>query len=197
MHNNLCHTYHQRVIKPITTPTSYKLTKVVIMKVLIILNTSNYTNTISLLTRYKQYTWLNSNAQYIANIKCLIVIRYIYTACTCLAKWLWTPHIQHTPSLNCYRLVDATEHQNDQTQEQFLSPSNPSHEHLTLNVEHNILYINYSPHILIFSFQMCTCQTSHIIVCIVYCASAILYIACLYIVLLLSVSCPVAVILSL
>ncbi len=26
-----------------------------------------------------------------------------------LSKSLWTPHIQHTPSLNCYRLVDATE----------------------------------------------------------------------------------------
>ncbi len=26
-----------------------------------------------------------------------------------LAKSLWTPHIQHTPSLTCYRLVDATE----------------------------------------------------------------------------------------
>ncbi len=26
-----------------------------------------------------------------------------------LAKWLWTPHIQHTVSLNCYHLVDATE----------------------------------------------------------------------------------------
>ncbi len=26
-----------------------------------------------------------------------------------LAKSLWTPHIQRTPSLNCYRLVDATE----------------------------------------------------------------------------------------
>ncbi len=24
-------------------------------------------------------------------------------------KSLWIPHIQHTPSLNCYRLVDATE----------------------------------------------------------------------------------------
>ncbi len=109
MHNNFCHTHHQRVIKPITTPKSYKLTKVFIMKVLIILNTSNYTNTISLLTRYMQYTWLNSNAHYIANMKCLIVIHYIYTACTCLVKWLWTPHIQHTPSLNCYHLVDATE----------------------------------------------------------------------------------------
>ncbi len=27
-----------------------------------------------------------------------------------LAKLLWTHHIQNTPSLNCYRLVDATEH---------------------------------------------------------------------------------------
>ncbi len=26
-----------------------------------------------------------------------------------LAKSLWTPHTQHTPSLNCYHLVDATE----------------------------------------------------------------------------------------
>ncbi len=26
-----------------------------------------------------------------------------------LAKSLWTPHIQHTSSLNCYRLVNATE----------------------------------------------------------------------------------------
>ncbi len=26
-----------------------------------------------------------------------------------LEKTLWTPHIQHTPSLNCYRLVDTTE----------------------------------------------------------------------------------------
>ncbi len=26
-----------------------------------------------------------------------------------LVKSLWTPHIQHTPSLNCYRLDNATE----------------------------------------------------------------------------------------
>ncbi len=26
-----------------------------------------------------------------------------------LTKSLWTPYIQHTPSLNCYHLVDATE----------------------------------------------------------------------------------------
>ncbi len=100
---------------------------------------------------------------------------------------LWTVTIWST--------LQSSEHQNDQTQEQFLSPSNPSHEHLTLKMEHTIIY---SPHILIFSFQICTCQTSHIIVCIVYCVFAILYIASivyLYIVLLLSVSCPVTVIL--
>ncbi len=38
--------------------------------------------------------------------------------------------------------LQSSEHQNDQTQEQFLPPSNPSHEHLTLNVEHTtLLYI--------------------------------------------------------
>ncbi len=39
--------------------------------------------------------------------------------------------------------LQSSEHQNDQTQEQFLSPSNPSHEHLTLNVEHTTLIYNY------------------------------------------------------
>ncbi len=66
---------------------------------------------------------------------------------------------------------------------QFLPSCNPSHEHLKLSEEHTtLLYVIYSPHI----FQICTCQTSHIIVCIVF---AILYNAYLYIVLLLSVSC--------
>ncbi len=47
--------------------------------------------------------------------------------------------------------LQISEHQNDQTQEQFLPPSNPSHENLTLNVEHTtLLYIIYSLHILIF-----------------------------------------------
>ncbi len=60
------------------------------------------------------------------------------------------------------------------------SPSNPSHEHLTLNT----IYIIYSSHILIFSFQICTYQTcTHIIVYIIYCVFAILYIAYLYIIL--------------
>ncbi len=96
--------------------------------------------------------------------------------------------------LPVWSTLQSSEHQ---TQEQFLPSSNSSHEHLTLNVEHTtLLYIIYSPHILIFSFQFCTYQTcTHIIVYIIYCVFAILYIAYLYIILLLSVSCPVAVIL--
>ncbi len=57
------------------------------------------------------------------------------------------PHIQHTPSLNCYRLVDcyrSSEHQNGQTQKQFLPSSNPSHEHLTLIMVHT-LFIRVEP----------------------------------------------------
>ncbi len=39
--------------------------------------------------------------------------------------------------------LQSSENQNDQTQKQFLSPSNPSHEHLTLNLEHTTLLYNY------------------------------------------------------
>ncbi len=60
---------------------------------------------------------------------------------------------------------------------------------------HNTIYIIHHTY-LFFSFQICTYQTcTHIIVYIIYCVFAILYIAYLYIILLLSVSCPVAVIL--
>ncbi len=56
---------------------------------------------------------------------------------------LWTVTIWST--------LQSTEYQNDQTKEQFLPSSNPSHGHLTLNVEHTtLLYIIYSQHILIF-----------------------------------------------
>ncbi len=39
--------------------------------------------------------------------------------------------------------LQSSEHQNDQTQKQFLSQSNPSHENLTLNVERTKLLYNY------------------------------------------------------
>ncbi len=52
---------------------------------------------------------------------------------------LWTVTVWST--------LQSSEHQNDQTQEQFLPSSNPSHEYLTLNVEHtNTIYIIYSSH---------------------------------------------------
>ncbi len=98
---------------------------------------------------------------------------------------LWTVTVWST--------LQSSEHQNDQTQEQFLSPSNPSHEHLTLNVEHTTLFTLFIHHtylFFIFSFQICTYQTcTHIIVYIIYCVFAILYIAYLYII--LYYLCPV------
>ncbi len=116
-----------------------------------------------------------------------------------LAKSLWTPHIQHTPSLNCYRLVDATELWAPERPDTGTVSSLRQSISWTLDIKrgtHNTIYIIYSPHILIFSFQFCTYQTcTHIYVYIIYCVFAILYIAYLYIILLLSVSCPVAVIL--
>ncbi len=116
-----------------------------------------------------------------------------------LAKSLWTPHIQHTPlwTVTVWSTLQSSEHQNDQTQKQFLPSGYPSHEHLTLSMEHTTLFTLFIHHTyLFFSFQICTYQTcTHIIVYIIYCVFAILYIAYLYIILLLSVSCPVAVIL--
>ncbi len=77
---------------------------------------------------------------------------------------LWT--------LTVWAVLQSSEYRNDQTQEEFLPSCNPSHERLTLNVEHTtLLYIIYSSRILIlFSFQICTYQTcTHIIVYIIYC----------------------------
>ncbi len=110
------------------------------------------------------------------------------------------PHFQYTPSLNCYSLVD-----DDATE--LWTPERPDTETVsfpkqsiswTLDIKHGTvntiiqLFIHHTH--LFFHFKFAR-QTSHIIVCIVYSVFAILYIAYLYIVILLSVSCPVAVIL--
>ncbi len=56
---------------------------------------------------------------------------------------LWTVTVWTT--------LQSSEHQNDQTQEQFLPQCNPSHEHLTLNVENTTpLHIIYLSHTLLF-----------------------------------------------
>ncbi len=75
---------------------------------------------------------------------------------------LWTVTVWST--------LQSSEHQNDQTQKQFLSPSNPSHEHLTLNMEHTTLLYNYLfTTDTYFEFQICTYYTcTHIIVFIIY-----------------------------
>ncbi len=51
--------------------------------------------------------------------------------------------------------LQSSKYQNDQTQKQFLSPSNPYHEHMTLNVEHTTLLYNYlfTTHAYIFLFK--------------------------------------------
>ncbi len=46
-------------------------------------------------------------------------------------------------TVTVWSTLQSSEHQNDQTQKQFLPPSNPSHEHLTLNMEHTTLLYNY------------------------------------------------------
>ncbi len=106
---------------------------------------------------------------------------------------LWTVTVWST--------LQSYEYQNDQTQEQFLSPSNPSHEHLTLNTEHTtLLYITYSSHILIFQLKLSHIRPVH------YTYNSLYYILCfcyfvhclfvyLYIIILWSVSCPVSFIL--
>ncbi len=71
--------------------------------------------------------------------------------------------------------------------------------HLTLNVEHTTLFTLFIHPTYLFFISICTYQTcTHIIVYIIYCVFAI-FVHCLfvylYIILLLSVSCPVAVIL--
>ncbi len=58
---------------------------------------------------------------------------------------LWTVTVWST--------LQSSEHQNDQTQEQFLPPSNPSHEHLTLNVEHTTLFTLFIHHTYFFFFH--------------------------------------------
>ncbi len=74
---------------------------------------------------------------------------------------LWTVTIWST--------LQSSEHQNDQTQEQFLPPSNPSREHLILNVEHKtLLYIICSSHILVFHFKFAHIRPVHTQLSILY-----------------------------
>ncbi len=89
--------------------------------------------------------------------------------------------------------LQSSEHQNDQTQEQFLPSGNPSHGHLTLNVEHATLLYNYlfTTHTYFFISNLHISDLTHN--CL-YCVSAILYIA-ICILFFCCLSCPFTVIL--
>ncbi len=50
--------------------------------------------------------------------------------------------------------LQSSEHQNDQTQKQFLPSGNPSHEHLTITVEHTLFIHIYPTHILSLHFNL-------------------------------------------
>ncbi len=76
--------------------------------------------------------------------------------------------------------LQSPEHQNDQTQEQFLPSGNPSHEHLTItwNTQHITLLYIIIHHTYLFTSQICTYHTcTYIIVYIIYCVFTFLYIA--------------------
>ncbi len=107
---------------------------------------------------------------------------------------LWTVAVWST--------LQSSEHQNDQTQEQFLPPSNPSHEHLTLNVEHTTLFTLFIHHTYLFFISILhisdlyTHNCLYYILCFcyfVYCQFVYLYIILYYLcpVLLLSFFCTV------
>ncbi len=61
-----------------------------------------------------------------------------------LHNWIWFSKLRRDNLKASKTLInnESTEHQNGQAQEQFLPSGNPSHEHLTINVEHTtLLYI--------------------------------------------------------
>ncbi len=99
------------------------------------------------------------------------------------------PHIQNTPSLNYYRLIDATE---------LWAPERPDTETVsslrqsiswTLDIKRGTHNTTYSSHILIF-ISICTFHTCiYIHTLSIYCVFAILYIVYLYII--LYYLCPV------
>ncbi len=92
---------------------------------------------------------------------------------------LWTAAVWST--------LQSSEHQNDQTQEQFLPPSNPSHEHLTLTWNTTLFY-NYlfTTHtyiiffIYFFHLKFAHVRPVHTWLSVLHSVFAILYIAYLY-----------------
>ncbi len=63
-----------------------------------------------------------------------------------LEKLLWTPHTSTLTlwTVTVWSTLQSSKYQNDQTQEQFLPSSNPSHEHLTIIMVHTLFIHQYT-----------------------------------------------------
>ncbi len=118
-------------------------------------------------------------------------------ACACVCTFMLFLLIPIYTNVQWYKL--CSEHQNDQTQEQFLPPSNPSHEHLTLtwNTQHYFtIFIHhtyiYNIFYLFFSISNLHVRPVHTWLSVLHSVFAILYIDYLYIcILFFCCLCPV------
>ncbi len=71
--------------------------------------------------------------------------------------------------------------QNDQTQEQFLPSSNPSHEHLTLNVEHTTLFTLFIHHTYFFFISNLHISDLYTHKCLYYILCFCYFVHCLFV----------------
>ncbi len=89
-----------------------------------------------------------------------------------LVKSLWTLTSSTLTlwTVTVWSTLQSSEHQNDQTQKQFLPSGNPSHEHLTITWNTQHYYTSFIHHTYLFTFQICTYHTcTYITVCYILC----------------------------
>ncbi len=123
---------------------------------------------------------------------------YSYRVSKGLAKSLWTPHIQHTPSLNCYCLVNATELWAPESPDTETDSSPKQSISWTLDIKrgtHNTIIQLFMHHTyLFFSFQICTSDLTHnclyYILFLPFCTLPIcIFVYCSFVVCVLSCHC--------
>ncbi len=113
-------------------------------------------------------------------------------------SWFLTSSTLLLWTVTVWLMLQSSEYQNyqnNQTQKQFLSPSIPSHEHLTLNVEHTTLLYKYlfTTHSYFFHFKFARQTCIHIIagyciLCFCYIVHC-LFVYCSFVVCVLSCCC--------
>ncbi len=100
---------------------------------------------------------------------------------------LWTVTVWST--------IQSSEHQNNQTQKQFLSPKNPSNEHLILNMEHTthniIMHYLFTTHTYFFISNLHMSDLTHCLYCILCSCHFVhcLFVYCYFVVCVLSCHC--------